>query len=59
MTIAFSNIKDSFFDLLINMSTTEPDMLTPEQKHQIQVWYAQNLQKQVQRLTADYKGLVA
>lgn len=49
----YTRIKESFTDLLINMRQAEAEMLTAEEKIQIQRWYTENLQGQVQRLTHD------
>jgi len=55
MNTFYERIKYDFTTLLISMRQAEPEMLTDEQKEQIQRWFMQNLQPQLQRLTADVK----
>lgn len=55
MNSFYEHIKEDFTSLLISMRQAEPETLTNEQKQQIQRWFMQSLQPQVQRLTADVK----
>jgi len=50
--IFYNEIKENSLSLLIALRQAEPENLTTEQKKQLQKWYTQLLQRELQRLTA-------